>query len=195
MAVTMICIGMPVCRPAVSSVLHMLGLSIGPGGHTGRATRGSSGPAGGRGAHHHVIHHHHHPKSGGSAGCGGLNSSGIRNYSNGTWEDAVGAHDIDSWSQRRILGVGEATSGVVAGVGAGALAMPDAKRSHSSSFSKERKLSLPPSYDADDEDRDIVPGGLQAGDDGLVGFPMRTMSKVGGITVTRTVDVTNGSKE
>lgn len=207
MAVTMICIGMPVCRPAVSSVLHAIGLSGGPAGLTGRATHGSSRRGGGGGARHQYhgnIHRSHRvEKSGGSGSKGGAASSYIRNFSSGTWEDAVGAHDVDSWSQRRILGVGEATSGVVAGGGAGAVA--EAGRRTASSDGRDSKegggagggqLGNLSSHDGDAEDVAVVDDDDDDNNDVVaVGFPMRTMTKAGGITVTRTVDITNGRKD
>lgn len=78
MAVTMICIGMPVCRPAVSSMFLACGL-------VPRKPK---------------EHNSNYPPT----------SSYIRNFGGGTWQEAVGGADIDSWSQRRILGVGDATS-------------------------------------------------------------------------------------
>lgn len=135
MAVTMICIGMPVCRPAVCSMLHVLGISTGSGDSRSNK-RKSNYPA---------------------------TSSYIRNFGhNATWEQAVAAEDVDTWSQRRILGMGHATSHATSGGSA-------------SDLDKEGRLFR------DD-------GGDSRGE---VGFPMRTMSK-SGITVTKTVDVTNG---
>lgn len=217
MAVTMICIGMPVCRPAVSSVLHAVGLtSGGPAGHTGRATHGSSRSGAAARRIRNAYYHHRHGrdgdgdinlKSAGSqtSGTGG-GPSCIRNFSSGTWEDAVGAHDVDSWSQRRILGVGEATSGVVAGAGAGVVVVGSrgggGGGSNGSSFSKEGKLGgVEIDYDgsaAATDDITVAGGGDDNNNnnnsDVVLGFPMRTMSKAGGITVTRTVDITNGRK-
>lgn len=132
MAVTMICIGMPVCRPAVSSMLQVLGFSSGAGNE--RSERKSNYPA---------------------------TSSYIRNFGqNATWEQAVAADDVDTWSQRRILGVGHATSNAISG-GSGS--------------------------DLDKEGRLLKEDGQLA----EPGFPMKAMSK-SGITVTKTVDVTNG---
>lgn len=129
----MICIGMPVCRPAVSSMLHAVGFSPVTGNSSSK--RNSNYPA---------------------------TSSYIRNFGhNATWEQAVAAEDVDTWSQRRILGIGHATSNATSGGSA-------------SDLDKEGRLFR-------DE------GGLA----GELGFPMRTMSK-SGITVTKTVDVTNG---
>lgn len=129
----MICIGMPVCRPAVCSMLHVLGITSGSG--NSRSKRNSNYPA---------------------------TSSYIRNFGhNATWEQAVAAEDVDTWSQRRILGVGHATSNATSGGSA-------------SDLDKEGRLCK--------ENRDSR---------GEVGFPMRTMAK-SGITVTKTVDVTNG---
>lgn len=153
MAVTMICIGMPVCRPAVTSMLSVIGFTL----HDVTGIRGGGG-------------------GGGSKQEGGARApSYIRNFSNGTWEEAVGAHDVDNWSQRRILGVGGATSGVV--VGGGRPLSPNGGGSGSSSIAKEKK---------GEEDEEERIGGVE-----VVGYPMRTMSK-SGITVTRTVDVMSG---
>lgn len=136
MAVTMICIGMPVCRPAVCSMLHVLGFTTPGSSNSRRSKRNSNYPA---------------------------TSSYIRNFGhNATWEQAVAAEDVDTWSQRRILGMGHATSNATSGGSA-------------SDLDKEGRLLFK-------ED-----GGDLRGE---IGFPMRTMSK-SGITVTKTVDVTN----
>lgn len=159
MAVTMICIGMPVCRPAVSSMLQRLGIRI----HL-LHTSSSSSPA-------HKEHNNSNKSGGGGGGgCGhhhNNSSSYIRNFgANATWDEAICARDVDSWSQRRILGVGDTTSGAI---GAG------------------------------NETPGLESGGGGGGGGGSgtefeTGFPMRTMSK-GGITVTKTVDITNGSND
>lgn len=172
MAVSMICIGMPVCRPAVASMLSVLGLTI----HdlTGVGAGGGDGHGG---------------AGGGFCSKDGARPSYIRNFSKGTWEEAVNAHDVDNWSQRRILGVGGATSGVVGG---GRLSPHGDHSPHhhhgsgsgsGSSFAKEPKGG---GGGTGDEEEEI--GGLE-----VVGYPMRTMSK-SGITVTRTVDVMSGRK-
>lgn len=136
MAVTMICIGMPVCRPAMSSMLSAFG-------YKPQHKESTSNQA---------------------------TASYIRNFSAGTWEDAVGAHDVDSWSQRRILGVGGATSGVVGGSGGNGFPNSGGGGGGGGAFAKEVKGE---SFEVDR------------------GFPMSTMNK-NGITVTKTVDVTNG---
>lgn len=147
MAVTMICIGMPVCRPAVSSMLHACGLV--PRKHTVSSSKDLNNSN---------NNHQHKP------------SSYIRNFGGGTWEEAVGGTDIDSWSQRRILGVGDATSN--------ATSMSTMTSSSMNSTTKE-----------------LEAGGFGHGGNGGGGgggfdvYPMTALSKTG-ITVTKTVDIT-----
>lgn len=152
MAVTMICIGMPVCRPAVSSMMHACGL-------VARKSNDS------KNSNDHNNLHHKQP------------SSYIRNFGGGTWEEAVGGADTDSWSQRRILGVGDATSN--------ATSTSTTTTSSMSSTSKDIEAGL---------------GGGGGGIDGSGGggygfdvYPMSALSKTG-ITVTKTVDITNGER-
>lgn len=224
---TMICIGMPVCRPAVSSMLQALGW-LAPLSHStsARGTHGSSGPRrrrfygalnylrGGsnnnnnnnnndndndgnyynsRGRHGSRGHHNNDKSSSSHPGSGY-----IRNYSSGTWEDAVGAADVDSWSQRRILGIGGATSGVVGGAAAAAVVVSSSKSGGSSgsgdsfSFGAGANEKALEEFGAGADDRDLLSSG--AVDDGVLGYPMRALSKKSGITVTRTVDITNGRK-
>lgn len=164
MAVTMICIGMPVCRPAISSMLQAIGLrphrdlssrrSGNGNGNRNRSRRHYYHRSGGSNNNNHNNNHHHEDEDDDAA----VNNksaapSYIRNFNpNATWEDAVGAADVDSWSQRRILGVGDATSAATSG-----------------------------------SDKDE-----HGGED--VSIPMRSLSK-GGITVTRTINITNGRKD
>lgn len=168
MAVTMICIGMPVCRPAVSSMLEAVGILKTE--HRSSITGGSKP----------------HNKKSGSAGAGyPATSSYIRNFGqDATWEQAVrrgvddggggggDINDLDSWSQRRILGLGHATSHCV------------------TTTTTTRANSIGGAGDeSSGSDVDKV---MKVGEDafgGEVGFPMRSMSK-SGITVTKTVDVT-----
>ncbi|KAF3765726.1 hypothetical protein M406DRAFT_322056 [Cryphonectria parasitica EP155] len=165
MAVTMICIGMPVCRPAVSSMLQALGIRV----HSFRTTKEHNS--------NHTGSKYHQQSS-----------SYIRNFgANATWEEAVGATDVDSWSQRRILGVGDTTSGATGGVHGGVTATPGAngvgggagggKEAGGDGLAGSRRESI------------ITAGGKEF----ELGYPMRTMSK-SGITVTKTVDITNGRK-
>lgn len=157
MAVTMICIGMPVCRPAVSSMLQAFGLT--PRTHTG----GSS-----KDLHTSIIHnngHHHQP------------SSYIRNFGGGTWEEAVGGADIDSWSQRRILGVGDATSNATSTTTNN---NSDSSTTMSSATMKEAEAG-----------GDL--GGDGNGGGGLDVYPLTALSKTG-ITVTKTVDITEDER-
>lgn len=219
MAVTMICIGMPVCRPAVSSMLQALGwLAPLSQSTSARGTHGSSGPRRRGRRFHGPLHYLRggNNNSNNNNNNGNQNSRGhhntdkshpgsgyIRNYSSGTWEDAVGAADVDSWSQRRILGVGGATSGVVGGAAAGPLPPSSSKKSGGSgsgdSFhsllvgagANEKGLE---EFGAGADDRDLLSSAAMADDGGALGYPMRALSK-SGITVTRTVDITNGRKD
>lgn len=168
MAVTMICIGMPVCRPALTSMLEVLGVlstelvdrTTGPGGSSKK----------------------HHRRSGGENGYPKVaTTSYIRNFGqNATWEEAMGRgvggdDEEDTWSQRRILGMGHVSSHCVTttrsstgGIGG------DGVNDYSSGSDLDKQGLV--------KDEDGVFGGE-------IGFPMRSMSK-SGITVTKTVDVT-----
>lgn len=150
MAVTMICIGMPVCRPAVSSMLQAFGLM--PRKHTGSSS--TKDPHNTSNNHHH---HHHKP------------SSYIRNFGGGTWEEAVGGADIDSWSQRRILGVGDATSNATS------------TTTHNSSMTSST-TTMTATKEAE------AGGGV-----GFDVYPLTALSKTG-ITVTKTVDITKDER-
>lgn len=159
MAVTMICIGVPVCRPAVNSMLQAVGirfLALHPSSSKDRRNNTNSNTKG------------NYPQT---------TSSYIRNFGqNATWEEAVGAIDVDSWSQRRILGVGDTTSGATSG---GSINIGD--NIHGGGSRGESGGECVGIFGAD------------AKEFGL-GYPMRSLSK-SGITVTKTVDVTNGSKD
>lgn len=167
MAVTMICIGMPVCRPALTSMLEVLGVlsteiadrTTGPGGSGKKHNKKSVGDTDGTG----------YPKV--------ASSSYIRNFGqNATWEEAVsrvgGDDEEDTWSQRRILGMGHATSHCVTTTRNSTGGAAVNNYSSGSDLDKEGLV----------KDEDGVFGGE-------IGFPMRSMSK-SGITVTKTVDVT-----
>lgn len=149
MAVTMICIGMPVCRPAVSSMLQAFGLM--PRKHTGSTKD---------------PHTSNKPPS-----------SYIRNFGGGTWEEAVGGADIDSWSQRRILGVGDATSNATS-----------TTNTHSSSMTST-SLSLTTMT----KEAEAGGLGLGFGGGGFDVYPLTALSKTG-ITVTKTVDITKDER-
>lgn len=155
MAVTMICIGMPVCRPAVSSMLQACGL--GPRKPRDRTSSSSN-------------YHHHHKKQYTPT----VGSSYIRNYGGGTWEEAVGGADIDSWSQRRILGVGDATSNATS-------------TSTTTTTTTSSTLNPPSSKEAE-------AGIVGLGGGGTDVYPMTALNKVGGITVTKTVDITQDER-
>lgn len=178
MAVTMICIGMPVCRPALTSMLEVLGVlsteivdrTTGPGGSSKKHHRKS----GGGGDTGHYMSGNGYPKK-------VATSSYIRNFGqNATWEGAVGRvggdDEEDTWSQRRILGMGHASSHCMT-----------TRRNSSDGLGGDGVNNYSSASDLDKE-------GLVKDEDGVfggeIGFPMRSMSK-GGITVTKTVDVTN----
>lgn len=155
MAVTMICIGMPVCRPAVSSMLQAFGLT--PRTHAGGSSKDL----------HTSIHNGHHQPS------------YIRNFGGGTWEEAVGGADIDSWSQRRILGVGDATSN--------ATSTTTTNNNNSDSSTTMSSTTMKEAEAGGDL------GGDRNGGGGLDVYPLTALSKTG-ITVTKTVDITEDER-
>ncbi|CAN8104274.1 unnamed protein product [Discula destructiva] len=179
MAVTMICIGMPVCRPAVSSMLEAIGVTI----HLSSDRTGANSSSNKR----------HHKKSGG--GIGGAypaTSSYIRNFGqNATWEEAVSrrgedndAAVADTWSQRRILGMGHATSHCETTTGFGSGGGGGGGGGDSSASDLEYKEGAFLNFREDGARED-----LSRGEDG---YPMRKLSR-SGITVTKTVAVTKES--
>lgn len=179
MAVTMICIGMPVCRPAVSSMLQACGL--GPRSKTHRTTNKELLTSNNN--HHHHPHHPHHqrytPTSNNNNNTT-TSSSYIRNYGGGTWEEAVGADgpaDFDSWSQRRILGVGDATSN--------ATSTTSTKSSSAASTTTTTMMLSLSSKEAE--------AGGGGGGGAFDVYPLAALSKTG-ITVTKTVDITEDER-
>lgn len=151
MAVTMICIGMPVCRPAVSSMLQVCGLVPRKPSTSMRSKDLAS---------NNNNNHNKTPTS----------SSYIRNFGGGTWEEAVGCGpDVDSWSQRRILGVGDATSNATS-----------TSTSSSSGISAKEAEAV-----------NMI--GVDSGGVGYDVYPMAALSKTG-ITVTKTVDITKDER-
>lgn len=96
----------------------------------------------------------------------------------------MGGADIDSWSQRRILGVGEATSNATST----STTMTTTTSSSMSSTIKEMEAG------------GFVGGGGVGGEGGGGGggggfdvYPMTALSKTG-ITVTKTVDITKDER-